>query len=166
MRGFEPLLIEVDAEVPCLLLGPLGIRMRRRIGDEYLTGVDVNEEQDVQVGQSLVRPGSYREEVASPERGCMSCDKLVPRATASAGIGIEARGFEDVRESGAADLANAQLRQFTEDAGISPGVLAGHAENQLTDLDPGARPDSHVSVSKQLRTIQLLGDGMAFSATA
>lgn len=130
----QAVFLGIEDEVACLLGDPGAVGMRSRGVSNNLPALEMDEEQDEAVDQAAERPDLFADEVTSPERVGVDLEELVPRAFSALWSRIKASFLEDVADCGLADVADAELPQFTEDAGVAPAGLTGEAKHQVADL--------------------------------
>ena len=119
---------EFIGQVPGLLDHPGACRIRCHSHHEDLSGVEFDEEQDVEPPQ---RDGVHGEEVAGQHRGRLGFQELTPRRSGSVWRGIEAMALEDVPDAGGCQV-DTQDGKLPVDTAIAPcRVLRGQANDQL-----------------------------------
>ncbi len=139
--GVGELVAVADEQVAGCLCGPGAGRVGGDAGVDHLSGVDVDEEQDVVAAQER---GVDGEEVAG-DRG-LGVEELGPGHVGSVGgRGRCPSGLEDLPDGGLGDLV-AKSGEFAVYAAVSPcWVVWGETHDQLAELDGGGWPSGSAS---------------------
>ena len=127
---------DLPGQVASLLGDPVAGRMERAAGEMDAAAADLDEEEDVELGQP---DGVDDEEVGGEEVIAVLADELPPGAMAATGSGREAVAAEQA-SNGEVGAAPAELEDLALDTTVAPArVLASDAEDQLAELVPGGR---------------------------
>jgi len=88
----------------------------------------------------FIVPGLHREEIRGPQGGGVPRELVVPGSFGALEPRIEPGLLQDVDDRGAADVADAELLEFAEDADVTRAILIGKPQHEFADRGRTKQP--------------------------